>query len=215
MNKIDGNNNEQIPVVVEDNGKNNSVKKINSKVQKIKNKKGSSKSYVWTIKITIITFFLAAVFSLVSNIITSKTGLVIASLMTLFLIVIAIISDGIAIAVTSCDLAPLLALASRKIKGSKIAIKLVKNSEKVASICADVIGDICGIISGACSIIIVAKILELAQDASEYWVTIFLSSLIAAITVGGKSYLKIIAIKNSKEMVMFIAKVLSIFTRDK
>ena len=37
---------------------------------------------------------------------------------------------------------------SRKVKGANVAVKFKKNAEKVSSFCCDVIGDICGVISG-------------------------------------------------------------------
>lgn len=162
----------------------------------------------WTIKITAITFLLAALFSLMSEVASAKANLVIAGLLLLFLITISIVFDGVAVSVTSCDLPPLLACASRKIAGAKTAIRLVKNAEKVSNICADVIGDICGIVSGACTIAIVAKIEEIYPEGNMFVVAILLSSVVAALTVGGKAYVKGFAIKNSKEMVLFVARLI-------
>ena len=41
------------------------------------------------------------------------------------------------------------AMSSKKIKGAKKAVSFKKNADKVSSFCNDVIGDICGIISGS------------------------------------------------------------------
>ena len=113
---------------------------------------------------------------------------------------------------TSCDLAPLLAMASKKVPGSKKAIGLVKNAEKVSNICCDVIGDICGIISGACTVAIVAKLI-VDNSTLNYWMSIVISSLVGAITVGGKSFFKTVAMKNSKEILLLVARVISIFSK--
>ena len=40
-------------------------------------------------------------------------------------------------------------MASRKVKGASVAVKLKKSADKTSSFCCDVIGDICGVISGA------------------------------------------------------------------
>lgn len=180
-----------------------------------KSKKKRPKKDLWAIKITIITLIIAAVFRLLSDVATAQSNIVIAIFIILLFIIIGIVTDSIAVAVTSCDIAPLSAMASKKVPGSRAAIKLVKNADKVSNICADVVGDICGIISGACSAVVVAKIMLSSPSSSEMVLTIALSSIIAALTVGGKALGKAIAMKYSKEFVMVTAKIISIFSKEK
>ena len=66
----------------------------------------------------------------------------------------------------------------------------------------------CGIISGACSAAIV--IMFAANNPNDYLFNILTSSIVAAITVGGKAFFKKIAIKKSKEVMLFAGKILSI-----
>lgn len=171
------------------------------------------KSY-WTLVITIITFFVALLFSFTAEVGTNRSGIVTAVILLIILITISIIADGIAVAVTACDRGPLTSMASRKVKGSKIALKLHTNAHKVASICADVIGDICGIVSGACVIVISLKILTIEPRLNKILITIFLSSTVAAFTVGGKALMKNFSMKNSKEILMAVAKFLNIFIKE-
>lgn len=165
------------------------------------------KKNFWAVKITIITFFLAIAISFVSEMTISNTETVVAILLLLFLILLSILCDAIAVATTSCDISPLMAMASRKVPYAKQAIALVKNAEKVSNICADVIGDICGIISGACGAAIVVKIAQ----GNDYIISIVMSSIVAALTVGGKAFMKKFAIKNSRDFVMFTARMISVF----
>ena len=102
-------------------------------------------------------------------------------------------------------------MASRKVKGATQAVKLVNNAEKVSNICADVIGDICGIISGSCSATIV--IMFASNNPNEYIFNILMSSVVAAITVGGKAFFKKIAIKKSKDIMLLAGKIISIFSK--
>ena len=177
-------------------------------------RKGAKKNW-WPLKVTIITLVLSAFFSFSTEIVSTKSNLVVALLICILLILISIIFDGIGVAVTNCDIKPLTAMASKKIPGSKIAIRLVQNSEKVSSICCDVIGDICGVISGACSAAIVLRIVQYSgSDTYKLVISIVASALIAAITVGGKAIEKTIAIKNSKELVMLTARILGIFVKE-
>ena len=175
-------------------------------------KRGISKRTIWTIKITIITFVLSFFFSFLTEISTSKANIIVAAFVLVLLVVISIVFDGIGVAATSCDLAPLLSMAAKKTPGAKVAVILVKNAEKVSNICADVIGDICGIISGACSVAIVMKINFM--DGS-YWLNIIMSAIVAAVTVGGKAFNKDISIKNSKEVILLASRFISIFYHPK
>ncbi|MBO4381095.1 MAG: hypothetical protein J5815_02950, partial [Clostridia bacterium] len=107
--------------------------------------------------------------------------------------------------------APIIAMASRKIYGAKTAMWLVKNSGTVASICNDVIGDIFGIISGACSAAIVVKVAVGLEEDWQRWIAIGIAAVVSAVTIGGKAFMKNIAIKNSKEFVLFVARLLAFF----
>ncbi len=176
-------------------------------------KSKTKKRNLWAIKITIVTLCLSLVFSFITEITASKANILIAMLLLILLIIINIVFDGIGIAAASCEVAPLLSMSARKVPGAKIAVLLVKNAEKVSNICADVIGDICGIVSGACSVTIIAKIIF--DNPNTYLYNIVLSSLVAAFTVGGKAFVKKIAIKNSKELIMFASRVIGIFYKPK
>ena len=178
-----------------------------------KNKKNSQS--IWVIKVTLLTFCLTAAFTFLSDFAVGGSTLVVAILIVLLLIIINILFDVVAVAVTSCDIAPISAMSARKVPGSKTAMKLVKNANKVSSICADVIGDICGIVSGACGVVIVTKILSSGIGISETILTLAISSIIAAFTVGGKAFGKKLAITHSRELVMFTAKILAIFCERK
>ena len=120
----------------------------------------------------------------------------------------------IGLAVASANLEHFTAMAARKVKGSKQAISLVKSADKVSSILNDVVGDVCGILSGAAGASIVAKI---AIDNSGAFLAILVPSLIAAIiaglTIAGKSAFKAVAIKHANQITLGFAKFVNLFTR--
>ena len=103
----------------------------------------------WVIQSFIITFILSIIFSYVSTNGVSNLSLVPAILILVLVIIIGIFFDIIGVAVTVANEEEFHAKATKKVKGSKDSIKLIKNAPKVANICADVIGDICGVLSGA------------------------------------------------------------------
>ena len=86
----------------------------------------------------------------------------VAFLILLAIILIGIIFDIIGMAVATADEKPFHSMASRKVAGASDAIKLLRNAERVSSICNDVVGDICGVVSGSASATIAALIVSLS-----------------------------------------------------
>ena len=97
----------------------------------------------WFVTIFITTFILSIVFSYISTNAISSLELFPAILILILTIFIGILFDIVGVAVTVAKEEELHAKASKKIQGAKTSIKLIRNSAKVANICADVIGDIC------------------------------------------------------------------------
>lgn len=207
MTKFNNNNRLHTQGNGEKNNCPNETEKREVKRVKIKNRN------LWAIKITIITLCLALIFSFITEITVSKSNVIISIIVLIFLILINVLFDGIGIAAASCDIKPLLSMSARKVNGAKIAVMLVKNAEKVSNICADVIGDICGIISGAATITIIIKLFM--DNPNSHIFNIILSSIVAAFTVGGKAFLKKIALNNSREMIMFASRIIGLFYKPK
>ncbi len=178
------------------------------------NKSKNKKMWIWPIIVLILAVFLSLSFSLLSELILDGSAILVAIIVILVFIALAIITDMIGLAVASANIEDFNAMAARKVKGSKQAIALVKNADKVSSILNDVIGDVCGILSGAAGASIVAKI---AIDNWGNFMAILIPSLIAAIiaglTIGGKAIFKRIAIKHANKITLTFARFLNFFTR--
>jgi CBS domain containing-hemolysin-like protein len=128
----------------------------------------------------------------------------IAFLILLAIILIGIIFDIIGVAVTSADEKPFHSMAARKVPGSQEAIKLLRNAERVSSICNDVIGDICGVVSGSAAATIAAHAFTATEIA---WPQLLMSALVAGFTVGGKAIGKTFAINSCTQIVYFAGRV--------
>ena len=133
-------------------------------------KKEQSKSR-WVIQSFCLTFVLSLIMSYITTNGISNLSIIPATLILIVVIFIGIITDIIGVAVTVADEAEFHAKASKKIKGSKTSIKLIRNASIVANICADVIGDVCGVLSGAISAMITAKLTRRLGVTSKH--TIF------------------------------------------
>lgn len=117
------------------------------------------------------------------------------------------------VSVASADVVPFHSMASQKVKSAKMAIKLKKNADKVSSFCNDVVGDICGIISGSTGAVISLKIIE-KSGFNNLLVTLLIMGMISAITIGGKAIVKGFAINRSNKILYVFAKFLNIFSKE-
>ena len=162
----------------------------------------------WIYKVFLMTFFLSIIFSFATNTITTNANIYVMTIITFIVIIIGIIFDMIGTATLSSDEAGFHAKSSRKIKGAKESITLLKNSVKVASVCNDVIGDICGIVSGGMGTMVAIKLSEII-NVNNTLVSIVVAAIISSLTVGGKAIFKKVAVKNCDDIVFFVGKIKS------
>ena len=144
----------------------------------------SGKRVRWIIIIFFLTVAISALFSFISSTIMEDTATVIAFVVLLIIILIGIVFDMIGVAVTAADAKPFHSMAAKKMAGAKEALFLLKNADKVASVCNDVIGDICGVISGSASAAIAVSAFI---GNNQTLPTLLMSALAAGLTVGGKA----------------------------
>lgn len=162
-------------------------------MKKEKTEKKESSQIKWFITIFITTFILSILFSFISTTAINGLDLIPAIIILIVVILVGIVFDIIGVAVTVGKESDFHAKASKKLKGAKTSIKLIRNSAKVANICADVIGDIAGVLSGAISAMIALKITE--KFNLEFNIQFMISALVASLTVGGKALRKNICSK--------------------
>jgi CBS domain containing-hemolysin-like protein len=111
-------------------------------------------------------------------------------------------------AVATADEKPFHSMAARKVSGAHEAIRLLRNAERVSSICNDVVGDICGVVSGSASATIAALILAEVDLGWPRGVSLVMSALVAGLTVGGKAIGKTIAVKSCTQIVHLVGRVI-------
>lgn len=175
---------------------------------------GSRKNgLIWVITITFLSFFISAVLTVASSDILRKANIFTALLVLFVIILVNIIFDIIGTSVTSADETPFHAMASRKIFGAKQTIRLIRNADKVSNVCNDVVGDICGIISGAAGAYIVIRII--GEQNKITMAELVMTGLITALTVGGKSLGKTIALRNSNYIIYKVGVIISLITKNK
>ncbi len=164
----------------------------------------------WIVKAFLMTFFIALIFNGVSNLIIDNCNYIALIVLSIVFILIGILFDIIGTSILTAEEATFHAKSSRKIKGSKEGIYLIRNASKISSICNDVIGDICGIVSGSVGAMLSIYVSS-SLNISLVITTLVISSLISSLTVGGKAIGKRYAIKNADEIVHNVGKIVSVF----
>ena len=179
-----------------------------SKADPASHKKERNKTIRWVLTIFLVTILISGVISLVSEEIMAVSGMAVAFVILLAIILVGILFDVIGVAVTSADERPFNAMAARKVPGAKQAIKLLRNAERVSSICNDVIGDICGVVSGSASATIAAQVLHNFDFTWPRIVSLLMSAFVAGLTVGGKAIGKTFAINSCTKIVHLVGKII-------
>ena len=179
-----------------------------SKSDPASRRKERNKTIRWVITIFLVTIFVSGTISYVSDEIMARSSMTVAFLILLAIILLGIIFDIIGVAVTSADEKPFHSMASRKVPGAQEAIKLLRNAERVSSICNDVVGDICGVVSGSASATIAVQILRNFEFTLPNIISLLMSALVAGLTVGGKAIGKTFAIGSCTKIVHGTGKII-------
>ena len=173
----------------------------------------------WLVTIFFLALTISAAFSFLSQELLGAATLFGAFVVLLAIIAIGIFFDLLGVAVTAAEEKPFHSMASRKVPGASEGIWLLRNAGKVSSVCCDVVGDICGILSGAAAAVIAIEAWTSVQHPSLKVIQLLLSALVAALTILGKAFCKQIALDNATSIVhgaaRFLWRIKRLFARKK
>ncbi len=160
--------------------------------------------------VAFITFFMALLVSLGSEaLVRAVNNVLVAFILLLAIIFLGIFFDIIGTAATAAELPPFNARAAKKIFGAKQGVRLIHNADIVANFCNDVVGDIAGTLSGAIGAGIVITLIQQIPAADVVLAGAVMTSMIAALTVGGKAIGKKIAVRNADSIIFKAAKIVA------
>jgi len=172
------------------------------------NKSTVSGRYIFLVGIG--SFFLAIVFTFLSETFASRLNNLILSFIFLFLIIIInMAADIVGTAVTAASHIPFNAKAAKRIRGAPHGLQLIRNADKVANLSNDVVGDIATTVGGALGISIVVQIVALGSEISRFWLNVLVTAIIAAVIVSTKAVAKKIALSYPDEVIFIAGKVLA------
>lgn len=174
-----------------------------------KSKKKKKNNYKWVIIVTVVAFTLSILFSYIADIIMKNVTIIFSIIILFVFILLGVLFDVIGVAVTAADEKPFHSMSTRKMKVGIVAVKLKKNAEKVSSMCNDVIGDVCGILSGSAGAMIAANLSS--KITTFVPITLIITGIVAALTIGGKAFCKGVAISKSNIILYRVSSFIGIF----
>lgn len=183
----------------------------NEKVKKDNRAMHVSKDTIWILQITLMAFVISLSLSFVSETVIPNVYVFISIIIVFLFIILGIVFDMVGVSATVADAKVFHSMATKRVRSSKTALLLIKNNSKVSSFCCDVIGDICGILSGSAGITIAVSISSL-YNINLVVVNLIMTSLIASLTIGGKAVGKSYAINKANKILYRFAKAIDVVT---
>ena len=188
------------------------------KKQEQKEKKAEPKKewrFRWAVQVFFISVALSAVLSFCSSEALEGAELGLAFGVLAFFILLGIVFDIIGVAVTAADERPFHSMAARKAAGARQALALIRRANKVSSFCNDVVGDICGIVSGSTAAVIVLRIQEVLPVRTPLVlavVSLGITALVSGLTIGGKAVGKTFALEKSTTVLQLVGRIMYVFS---
>ena len=162
-----------------------------------------------------IAVTLSAALSFASDQALDGAGLAVAFAVLLAFILLGIVFDVIGVSVTAADEKPFHSMAARKTPGAREALNLIRKADKVSSFCNDVVGDICGIISGSTGAVIVVQMQAAFSFLPMVVTSLAVTALTSGLTIGGKALGKSFAIAKSTAVLQLVGRILHLFSHKK
>ena len=162
----------------------------------------------WIVTVFFVAVVISSTISFFSSTVLEGAGLVEAFLVLLLIVALGIVFDIIGVAVMSAEEKPFHAMAAKKVPGAAEALHLLRNAEN------DVVGDICGVVSGSASAVVAVRALTMLN--SETVAQLIMSALVSGVTIAGKACGKNIATGKATQIVHTTSKLIyyikSLFT---
>lgn len=155
------------------------------------------------------TFVIALTVSLISGAALVYLPVVPALALIVMIVLIGVAFDIVGLAAATASEAPFHAKAAKRSLAARQAVAIVRNAEFVSSVCNDLVGDVCGTVSGAAVAAIIFRLATARPGWDAGIVSVLAVSGIAAITVGGKAAGKGYALDKSNDIIYHVALLLT------
>ncbi|CAM3793111.1 hypothetical protein [Alicyclobacillus pomorum] len=158
--------------------------------------------------VSVISLPLSGVFD-TATIFLDEVRWYVGALIVVGIVLVGALFDMLGVAAAAARETPFHAMAAKKVFGAKRAITIVRNAEKVSSVCSDVVGDIAGVLSGAGALAVSVQLSDTFHVTgwAKELTTIVLTALVTSITVGAKAMGKTLAIQSPTPIILTAAKI--------
>lgn len=123
----------------------------------------------------------------------------------LFIILLGVTFDIVGVAATRAHEKPFHARSATRQAGARKALRLVREADRVATFCSDMVGDLAGALAGALSTGIA---LRLSPPGWNTAAVVLAVALVSAVTIGLKSAAKGLAVRRADEIVWLAGRLL-------
>ncbi|MCL6446246.1 MAG: hypothetical protein K6T83_22835 [Alicyclobacillus sp.] len=153
------------------------------------------KSWPFIISVAAISLPLSAAFD-TSTVFLNEIPWYFGAAIVVLIVFLGALFDMVGVAAAAAAETPFHAMAAKKLFGARRAVQIIRNAEKVSSICSDVVGDIAGVLSGAGALAVSVQLAD--TFGTEGWIrellTILVTAMVTALTVACKAMGKTLAI---------------------
>ena len=161
----------------------------------------------WLVTVVLTSVSASMAFTIASSQVLGRAGYATAFVALAVFIMIGIVFDTIGVAVTAAKEAPFHSMAAHRERGAAESLRLIKNADKTASICNDVVGDVTGIVSGSTAALIATKLID-KLGAGSILIQLLISGVVAGLIIGGKAAGKTLALNKSTVIVLSVGKLI-------
>ena len=164
----------------------------------------------WAFKALVLSVSLSIVFGMFSQSLFPTMPAFLSVLIIFFFIIVSVLFDMIGVAFTTMSKSDLNGFSEPDSHLFETLSRLFENKDKISSFCGDIVGDICGILSGAGGVSLVYNMNFLDMNVN-FIATCITSSVIAGLTIFGKAIMKGYAVQNCKKVAYLTAKIIYSF----
>jgi len=179
-----------------------------------KNKKSNS-NIKWVIQAILFTFVLSTIFNAGSTIMLEDVSVVVKIIVLVAIIFFGVLIGMIGMAAMAADEVPFHSMAARRVKGAEEALAILKNRDRVSNFCCDIIGGICGIVSGSSAAFLSVRVVVMFPNFNSTVITLGIMGTVAALSVGGNAVATTFSVEHSNDITFFAARIIRLFKRKK
>lgn len=170
-----------------------------------RSKKGMELPYGRALQVGLLALVLGTLIVFPAQIGVATLPPYVSALVILLVVLVGVASDIVGVSATRARETPFIARASKRIPGAREGLYLVRHADAVATIMLDLVGDLCGTVSGALAAGIV---LEVSRAKAIAFETAVVVGIVSGLTIGMKALAKSFAVRRAEGVIIAAGRIL-------